>query len=408
LCGPESRPRTHSVSTRRRRDRGTEIPAPISKTKGIRMTACATTERDLRRPPGSINHSLSLSSSDAGSPVPYRNGDGFRGKEEGVGLRRLAALAATIVLLAVARPAAAAEVDFATWLGGVRQEALSRGIRPATLDRALKGLQPSPRVLELDRRQPERTLTYAEYLDRAINQARIAAARQHLAENRKVLEEVGRKYGVQPRFIVALWGLESDFGHMMGNFPVVQALATLAYDGRRSAFFRGELMAALKILDRGDITPEAMLGSWAGAMGQSQFMPSSFLSYAVDWDGDGRRDIWHRREDVFASIANYLSRVGWHGDQGWGREVRLPPGFDKALIGIDTRKKLGEWQRLGVRRADGGELQGREIDGSLVQPGGAGGPTLIVYDNYRTVMKWNNSLFFASAVGYLADSMEER
>jgi membrane-bound lytic murein transglycosylase B len=329
-----------------------------------------------------------------------------------VSLRPLAAVAVLVLALALgpARPAASAETDFATWLAGVREEALSRGIKPATLDRAFAGVHPLPRVLELDRAQPERTLTYAEYLKRVVTPGRIATARKRLAENRALLREIGGKYHVQPRFIVALWGIESDFGRLTGGFPVISALATLAYDGRRSSFFRGELMAALTILDHGDITPEAMLGSWAGAMGQSQFMPSNFLGYAVDYRGAGRRDIWHRREDVFASIANYLSGLGWRGEEGWGRGVRLPPGFDQSLAGLETRKTLAEWQRLGVRRGDGGDLPGREgrIEASLVLPGGAGGPALLVYDNFRAILKWNNSIFFASAVGSLADSIEER
>ena len=310
--------------------------------------------------------------------------------------------------LALAGPAAANETDFKTWLGGVRSEALGLGVRPATLDRALDGLRPIPRVLELDQKQPERTISFAAYIEHVVNPTRIATARQQLAENRALLTTIGNKYGVQPRFIVALWGIESDFGKLTGGFPVVASLATLAYDGRRSAFFRGELMNALKIIDHGDIEPEAMLGSWAGAMGQSQFMPSSYLSYAVDYRGSGRRDIWHSREDVFASIANYLSHVGWHPDQNWGRKVKLPHGFDRNLAGIAVEKPLEEWRRLGVRRADGGELPSTPgLEASLVLPGDSG-PPMLVYDNFRTILKWNNSTFFASAVGYLADSMDQR
>jgi membrane-bound lytic murein transglycosylase B len=325
-----------------------------------------------------------------------------------VKLRHSALLAFLIVLPLLAAPAAANTIDFATWLAGLRQDALAQGVRPATLDRALAGVQPIPRVIELDHRQPEKILSFDEYLQRVVTPGRITTAQQRLAENRPLLEEIGKRYGVQPRFIVALWGIESDFGRLTGGFPVVGALATLAYDGRRSAFFRGELIAALKILDRGDIAPEAMLGSWAGAMGQSQFMPSSFLSYAVDWGGDGKRDIWNRREDVFASIANYLSRVGWHADETWGRAVRLPAKFDRSLAGIETRKPLTEWQRLGLRRSDGGDLPQRDLPASLVLPGGPDGAAYLVYDNFKTILKWNNSLYFASAVGYLADGMEDR
>lgn len=323
-------------------------------------------------------------------------------------LRRLAPLFLLSLGLFAAPPAIANEVDFQSWLKALRQEAASAGIRPATLDRTLAGLQPIPRVLELDRKQPERTLTFAQYMERVVTAGRSETARRKLAENEALLGEIGRKYGVQPRFIVALWGIETDFGRMTGGFPVIGALATLAYDGRRSAFFRRELLNALRIVDQGHIAPEAMIGSWAGAMGQSQFMPSSFLSYAVDYNGDGRRDIWGTREDVFASIANYLARVGWKADQNWGREVRLPAGFDTALTGLDTKKTLEAWQKLGVRRAEGGDLPGRDLEASIVLPGGPDGPALLVYDNYRTIMKWNNSLFFASAVGYLADSLEER
>jgi membrane-bound lytic murein transglycosylase B len=326
-----------------------------------------------------------------------------------VSFRRFVLIAVSALFLALASQAARAnDVDFATWLAGIRKDALERGIRPVTLDHALSGLSPIPRVLELDHVQPERTLGFEEYLTRVVNPPRVEAARRRFAENRATLGEIGAKYGVQPRFIVALWGIESDFGRSTGGFPVVGALATLAYDGRRAEFFRGELMAALKIIDEGDVTPEAMTGSWAGAMGQSQFMPSSFLTYAVDYRGDGRRDIWTNRDDVFASIANYLAKCGWHGDQNWGRAVRLPPGFDPALAGLAIQKPLAEWRRLGIRRADGGALPVTSINASLILPSGADGPAELVYDNFRTVLKWNNSLFFASAVGSLADRIEER
>jgi membrane-bound lytic murein transglycosylase B len=311
------------------------------------------------------------------------------------------ALAAAV--LSIAGPAWSATMSFADWLDGVRQEAMQRGIRQATISAALTGIHPLARVLELDRRQPEVTLTFQQYLDRVVSEDRIARGRQFLAQHRNLLEGVSARYGVQPRFIVALWGIESDFGRITGNFSVVESLATLAYDGRRSSFFRGELFNALRILDQGHITVALMRGSWAGAMGQNQFMPSSFLTYAQDFDGDGRRDIWTNLADVFASTANYLRQVGWHGDETWGRWVVLPRGFDRNLVSMDTRKSLGEWQSLGVRKTDGSPLPSREIKASVVTPGGAEGPASLVYENYRAIMKWNRSHYFAHAVAILAD-----
>ena len=325
-----------------------------------------------------------------------------------MGFRHIAAFMVAAAPVLGAAPSGAAQPDFAAWLGGVRQEARADGVGTATLDRTLGGLQPIPRVLELDRQQPEHVLAFSQYLARVVSPPRIAAAKAQLAENRGLLGAIGRHYGVQPRFIVALWGIESDFGRSTGGFPAIGALATLAYDGRRSVFFRGELIDALKIVDHGDVEPQAMTGSWAGALGQSQFMPSTFLAYAVGWRGDRRRDIWHRRADVFASIANYLAHIGWNGSATWGRPVRLPAGFDAGLLGLDRQRPLTAWRRLGVRRSDGGALPALPLQAALVRPGGSDGPTLLVYDNFRSVLKWNNSLFFAAAVGYLADRMEGR
>ena len=304
---------------------------------------------------------------------------------------------------ALAPPAHGRDPDFARWLEAVRREALARDIGAETLDRALADIEPIPRVIELDRRQPEFKLSFQEYLDRVAPDSRVRLGRRKLAENRALLAQVARHYGVQPRFIVALWGVETDFGRLSGAFSVIPALATLAYDGRRGAFFREELMLALTILDEGHIAPEEMMGSWAGAMGQNQFMPSSFVHFAVDFDGDGRRDIWTSKADVFASAANYLARSGWRGDQTWGREARLPEGFDVGLAGLSVIKRLGDWQRLGVRRADGSDLPRRQLAASLILPAGVEGPAYLVYSNYSTILKWNRSTFFAIAVGYLAD-----
>ncbi len=323
-------------------------------------------------------------------------------------LTPIAKLSLAVALLLVAAPAAANEKRFSAWLSELRQEALGTGVSPAIFDQAFAGVQPIPRIIELDRSQPEFTMTFAQYLDRVVPQARIDKAREQLAQNRALLEEVGRKYGVQPRFIVALWAVESDFGQRTGDFSVVASLATLAYDGRRSEFFRKELLDALQILEERHITPERMIGSWAGAMGQNQFMPSSFRAYAVDFDGDGRRDIWGTRPDIFASIANYLGSYGWRADETWGRPVRLPAGFDQNLVSLDVAKPLSEWQRLGVRTSSAGDLPRRELTASLVQPDGAGGSAFLVYENYKRIMRWNRSTFFATAVGLLADYMDQQ
>ncbi|MGQ0663432.1 MAG: lytic murein transglycosylase [Pseudomonadota bacterium] len=322
--------------------------------------------------------------------------------ERAILTRRDFVLAAACIATLASRPAAA-DAEFRVWLEGVRSEGLKRGLSARALDEALEGLEPLARVLELDRRQPEVTLTFAEYLARVVNLARIEAGRARLREHRDLLAEVGRRYGVRPRFIVALWAIETDFGRLTGNFPVIQALATLAYDGRRSAFFREELFNAITIVDRGLMRARDMRGSWAGAMGQSQFMPSSYLAYAVDHDGDGKADIFASLADVFASIGNYLARAGWKSTETWGREVRLPAGFDPALIDFNgVQKPVSEWRALGVRAVDGGVADGDHV-ASIIRPGGEGGPAFLVYDNYRALMRWNRSVYFATAVGHLAD-----
>ena len=298
--------------------------------------------------------------------------------------------------------------SFAEWREGVRSEALEQGISTAVFDAAFADVEPIPRVIELDRSQPEVTLTFDQYVERVVPASRVEKGRTLLAEHRDLLEPIGRKYGVPPRFIVALWGIETNFGQYLGGFPVIASLATLAYDGRRSAYFRQELLHALRILEDGHIAPEAMMGSWAGAMGQSQFMPSSFVNYAVDHDGDGRRDIWGTQGDVFASAANYLAQAGWRAGETWGRQVTLPPGFDDSLAGLEVKKTLADWQALGLRRADGSDLPQADISGSVVLPGGEGGPAYLVYNNYRTIMRWNRSFYFATSVGLLADGIGGR
>lgn len=282
----------------------------------------------------------------------------------------LAAVASATVLHA---PGASADPAFRVWLQGVRRDAQAQGVDGGTLDRALRGVEPIPRVLELDRSQPEFKLTWQQYLDLAVSEERIARGRELLRANATLLARTGDAYGIPPNLIVALWGLESHYGTKMGTFPVVAALATLAYNGRRPKFFRAELIAALRILAQGHITPERMLGSWAGAMGQCQFMPSSFLALAVDGDGDGRRDIWASKADVFASTANFMRRAGWRSELRWGDEVTGRPA--------------------------GGAPPG----GRIVTPDGAGGRVYRVTANFNALRRWNASDFFALAVGLLSD-----
>ncbi len=309
--------------------------------------------------------------------------------------------AAAALLLVL--PAQAETLSFARWLEDLRQDALRHGVSAATLDSALSGIKPIARVIELDRKQPEFTLTFRQYQERVVPKARVEKGKRKLSENRTLLKKVGERFGVQPRFIVAFWGIETGFGRITGGYPVIAALTTLAFDGRRGAYFRRQLLDALTILDQGHIDIARMVGSWAGAMGQCQFMPSSFLAYAVDFDGDGRKDIWNSKEDVFASAANYLSRSGWRNDQTWGRPVKLPKLFDLYLADLKLRKRLSEWQRMGVRRANGADLPKRDLMASVVLAEGQAGPAFVVYNNYRAILKWNRSTFFAVAVGSLAD-----
>ena len=319
------------------------------------------------------------------------------------------ALAALLTSPALAEVAARSQ-PFDAWLEDLKSEARGRGVSNATLEAAFRQAEPIGRVIELDRRQPEFTLSFWRYMNNAVSETRVERGRALLREHAELLAEVEARYGVQPRFLVAFWGLETNYGDTFGNFPVIGALSTLAYDTRRSDFFRKELLTALGILEAGDIAPDRMEGSWAGAMGHLQFMPTTFAAYAADYDGDGQRDIWGSLPDVFASASNYLSSIGWKGDQTWGREVVLPAGFDYALVSIATtpeiRKSLTQWAELGVRRADGGPLPADDdIEAALILPAGGEGPAFLVYDNYRRILSWNRSILYAVAVGHLADRL---
>lgn len=305
--------------------------------------------------------------------------------------------------LIAAADAAAQQSTFAAWLRDFKRDAGGQGISRATLDAAFRGIRPNPRIVELDGRQPEFTQTFWSYISRAVADIRIERGRSLLAKHRRLLSDVAARHGVQPRFLMAFWGLESNFGDNTGGFPVIEALTTLAFDPRRATFFRAQLLDALRIIDQGHIRLARMTGSWAGAMGQLQFIPSTFTAYAIDADGDGRRDIWNSLPDVFGSAANYLRSIGWRSDQTWGREVRLPAGFDWNQASLEVEKPLRRWADLGVRAADGQALPLADFDGSIILPGGYRGPAFLVYGNFRVIMRWNRSIFYAIAIGRLSD-----
>lgn len=296
---------------------------------------------------------------------------------------------------------------FARWLTEFRADAETAGISEATLDVALSDVAPIERVVELDRNQPEGRLDFWTYLGRVASDARIEQGRRLLNEHRALLAEIEDRHGIPPEMLVAVWGVESSFGTNQGGFPVIGSLVTLAYDDRRAAMFRSELIHALRILDEGHIGLSAMQGSWAGAMGQVQFMPSTFNQYARDGNGDGRKDIWQTTADALESAAAYMS-TGWQRGYIWGRQVRLPNGFDRGVTGLGTTKRLAEWQSLGVRRIDGTDLPTADIGASIVLPTDDASPAFLVYQNYRMLLNWNRSNLFALSVAHLADRIAGR
>jgi membrane-bound lytic murein transglycosylase B len=303
-------------------------------------------------------------------------------------------------------PAFAAEQNepFSEWLVGFQEEAKKKGIPEKFLIATMSGLRPIKRVVELDRRQPEFTLTFWHYLNNSINEKRIRKGKEMLNRHHSILKKTADRYGVSPRFITAFWGLETNYGEYTGTFPVIGAVATLAHDRRRSDFFRAQLLAALTIMSRGDVDHK-IKGSWAGAMGNFQFIPTTYKGFAIDADGDGRRDMWNSYPDMFASAANYLSKSGWERDWTWGREIKLPEGFKLELSGLNVTKPLSFWRELGVRRMDGINLSDLETRASIILPAGYNGPAFLVYKNFKTILKWNRSILYALAIGHLADRL---
>ena len=300
---------------------------------------------------------------------------------------------------------------FDEWLLNIENLAIERGISKNTADNALNNLERNPRVIELDRDQPEFTLTHEEYLNNTVTKNRAKKGKDLYNEHKILLHKIRNEFGVQERFLLSLWGIETSFGRYTGSFNVVRSLATLSHDLRRRDFFTDELLNALQILDEDHIEVKDMNGSWAGAMGQNQFMPSSFLNFAYDFDKDGRKDIWNTLPDIFASSANYLSQSGWDDNLTWGREVIITKDIDESLITtsakkINISKSLNEWSSLGVKKTNGHLLPNKNIQAYLVYPDGVKGKKYLVYDNFKVLMKWNRSLFFGISVGTLSDMIE--
>lgn len=306
---------------------------------------------------------------------------------------------------AVPVDAEALQRGFSQWVAAFRPTALAAGVSEATLRAALDPARYLPRVVELDRAQPESTRTVWAYLDNTVTPQRIAQGQEKRQQLRSELDAAAARYGVSPAIVVAIWGMESNYGGNYGNTPTIDALATLGFEGRREEWARRELLAALQILDKGDIDREHLIGSWAGAMGQTQFMPSSFLAHAVDADGDGRRDIWGSMSDVVASTANFLVRAGWQANQPWGVEVRLPAGFDHGRADAAVHQPTAMWTAEGVQGADGRPLPDF-TDGTILLPAGARGPAFLVGPNFRAILRYNNSTSYALAVGLLSQQLD--
>ena len=300
------------------------------------------------------------------------------------------------------------EMEFKEWLGDFKQQALNKGISQSTLDSAFKNIKLNQKVLQSDKKQPEFTKTFFEYFDRAVSDTRINNGLKNYTEHQVLLDEVTKKYGVPGRYLIAFWGMETNYGSYTGNIPIIESLATLAYDPRRSEFFTKQLISALTILDKGHVSLKQMKGSWAGAMGQCQFMPTNYIQYAVDGDGDGKINLWDSLPDVFHSAGNFLQQLGWQKEENWGREVTLPKGFDYVLADNKTKRALSDWKKMGVTLADGRALPQKDMQAKLLLASDYRGPAFLVYENFRVIKRWNNADKYAIAVGHLADRIVKR
>lgn len=313
----------------------------------------------------------------------------------------------TVTPAAIPAASASDEAGLQQFVQSFRPRALSSGISASTYDRAMRIARYNPDVIRLDRKQAEFSRPVWLYLDSAVSDARISTGREKAAQFSSTMSAIEARYGVPREIVLAVWGMESNFGANRGKMQIIPSLTTLAYDGRRGEMFQNQLIAALKILQAGDTDAEHMLGSWAGAMGHTQFMPTSYLEYAVDFTGDGRRDIWSDDPtDALASTAAYLARNGWQRGQAWGAEVKLPSGFNMGQIGKSTRKSSGNWASQGVTRIGGGSLPSG--NGSIIMPAGANGPAFLILDNFRSLLRYNNSDNYALGVSFLGERIAGR
>lgn len=317
-------------------------------------------------------------------------------------------LVVLVIFGAAVLPAYASEdAAFDRWAVEFKQRAVQEGISAEVVERAFEGVEPDPIVVKLDRKQPEGQVTLAKYLSNTVTKGRITRGRELMDEHKDLLRDISRTYGVQPKFIVALWGIESNYGVNPGSFSVVRSLATLAYEGRRRDFFSNELIAALKIIEAEHMDPSELIGSWAGAMGDCQFMPSTYLRHAADGDNDGHRDIWNSTPDALASIASYLHSLKWNDELGWGVPVTLPEGFSEAEADIKHTKTAREWRKRGLEWAEDDKQFGQNAALSAIY---ADKPNLVAYlvtENYKATLQWNRSRYFATAVGTLADQLAD-
>ena len=335
-----------------------------------------------------------------------------RENKRGNSMKRFFAFAiwAPVLALTATTTARAQSTDFATWLNSFRAEAAAAGVSNEVMDEAFAGVTVNQRVYDLNDNQPEFTRAIWDYLDTSLSERKIENGRAALSENRILLSLIEDAYGVDAEIIAAIWGQESAYGRILGDYDAIQALATLGFEGRRTAYGRSQLIGALKIIQNGYADREQLKGSWAGAMGHTQFIPTTYLAYAIDHDGDGQRNIWSDLGDVFASTANYLSVSRYRADEPWGLEARLPSGFDYGLANASVRKPLAEWASLGVEAVRGDLLadQDPNLRGRLIVPAGAQGPAFVVFENFEAILKYNRSTAYALAVVLLSEEIAGR